>query len=103
MKSLEPGLKIASFLFCHFPPFSFPLTTGVSNNSLCLLLAQFQCPFPSLSFSLSLTFLYWGASVTQCVQRPRQCPRAIIKYEISHQWLRRAHLVFLPNRCRHII
>lgn len=50
MISSEHALKTSSLLFSLFYSFLLSLTTGVSNNSLYLLLAQFQYSFSSFLF-----------------------------------------------------
>lgn len=83
-------------------PFLFP------SPQVCLTTLSVFCWLNSSVLSPHFHFPYLShfsirELLSQCVQRPQQRPGAIIKYEISHQWLRRAHLVFLPNRWRHII
>lgn len=68
----------------HFNSFLLSLTTGVSNNSLCLLLALFQGSFSPLSFSLSLTFSLWQSFChTVCSTASKMCCRNDQKYKMS--------------------
>lgn len=76
-------LKPLHYSSVHFNSFLLSLTTGVSNNSLCLLLALFQCSFSPLSFSLSLTFSLWESFCHMvCSTASKMCCRNYQKYKM---------------------